>query len=303
MDFLPLLLPDFLLILAGWLLARFTALDRRIWEPTETLVYYCLFPVLLFQSIVRQPIDAGAASSLAGAGLLLGATGIALAYTLPLWPWIGRRVDRRLHAASAQVAFRFNSYIALALANRMAGADGLLNMAVLIGLGVPLANLGAVWPMARHANRGLARELARNPLIIATVAGLAANVLGLGIPTWMQASVERVGQSSLALGLMAAGAGMRLGSLARARQLAVQLLAIRHLAMPLVAAGLVGLFGLGPVQATTLLIFSAIPTSSAGYVLAARMGYDGSYVAGLVTLSTLLGLASLPLALQWLRPV
>jgi malonate transporter len=31
--------------------------------------------------------------------------------------------------------------------------------------------------------------------------------------------------------------------------------------------------------------------------LAARMGYDGSYVAGLVTLSTLLGMASLPLAL------
>jgi hypothetical protein len=36
-------------------------------------------------------------------------------------------------------------------------------------------------------------------------------------------------------------------------------------------------------------------------VLAARLGYNGPYVAGLVTLSTLLGLASLPFALGVLR--
>ncbi len=45
------------------------------------------------------------------------------------------------------------------------------------------------------------------------------------------------------------------------------------------------------------MIFSALPTASSCYVLAARMGYDGAYVAGLVTLSTLLGMLSLPLAL------
>ncbi|HAJ12035.1 MAG TPA: transporter, partial [Comamonadaceae bacterium] len=126
-----------------------------------------------FHSIIRSPIDLGAASSLATAGLLLATGGIAMAYSLPRWPWLGRRIDRRLHAASAQIGFRFNSFIALALASRLAGADGLLNIAVLIGLCVPLLNVGAVWPMARHANKGFVRELARNPLIIATVSGLA----------------------------------------------------------------------------------------------------------------------------------
>ena len=73
--------------------------------------------------------------------------------------------------ARAQIAFRFNSFIALALAERLAGARGLLLIAVLIGVCVPLFNVGAVWPMARHAQTGLARELLRNPLIIATAAG------------------------------------------------------------------------------------------------------------------------------------
>jgi hypothetical protein len=50
-----------------------------------------------------------------------------------------------------------------------------------------------------------------------------------------------------------------------------------------------------------LLIFSALPTSSSSYVLAVRMGYNGAYVAGLVTLSTVLGMASLPFALGVLR--
>ena len=50
-----------------------------------------------------------------------------------------------------------------------------------------------------------------------------------------------------------------------------------------------------------LLIFASMPTASSAYVLAARMGYNGAYVAGLVTLSTLLGMASLPFALGVLR--
>ena len=41
--------------------------------------------------------------------------------------------------------------------------------------------------------------------------------------------------------------------------------------------------------------------SGNAYVLAARMGYDGAYVAALVTLSTLLGMLSLPFALGILR--
>lgn len=296
-NFAQLLFPDFSLILCGYLVCRFTALNRSVWGQVESLVYFFLFPVLLFHSIVRSPLDLNAASGLMGAGLVLGLAGIALAYSLPHWPWIGRRLDVRLHAASAQVGFRFNSFIALALAEKVAGPQGLLMIAVLIGVCVPLFNVGAVWPMARHANKGLLRELARNPLIIGTASGLIANLLGFSMPVWLEPTVNRIGQASLALGLMAAGAGMQLGSLTQARTLSVLVLGTKHLAMPLMAWGLSRLFQLDPVQTSVLLMFSAVPTASSCYVLAARMGYDGPYVAGLVTVSTLLGMLSLPFAL------
>jgi len=300
-NYAQLLFPDFSLILCGYLLCRHTALNRTVWQQVESLVYFFLFPVLLFHSIVKSPLDLGAASSLIGAGLTLGVVGIALAYALPWLPLIGRHIDVREHAASAQVAFRFNSFIGLALAERLAGPQGLQLIAVLIGVCVPLFNVGAVWPMARHAQRGFFGELVRNPLIIGTASGLLANVLGLTIPAWLEPTVTRIGAASLALGLMAAGAGMQFGSLAQAKTLAASVLALRHLVLPLVALGLARAFGLNPVQSTMLLAFAGLPTASSCYVLAARMGYNGAYVAGLVTLSTLLGVVSLPFALGVLR--
>ncbi|MEO6016146.1 MAG: AEC family transporter [Polaromonas sp.] len=301
MNYAQLLFPDFSLIVCGYLVCRYTALNRTVWEQVESLVYYFLFPVLLFHSIVKSPLDLRAASSLISAGLLMGLAGIAMAYSLPHLPWLGKRIDTREHAASAQVAFRFNSFIGLALAERLAGPQGLQLIAVLIGVCVPLFNVAAVWPMARHAQRGFLGELARNPLILATATGLVANLLGFTLPVWLEPTVTRIGAASLALGLMAAGAGMQFGHLSQAKTLAVAVLTIRHFLLPLVAWGLAAGFGLSAVQTTILLAFSALPTASSAYVLAARMGYNGPYVAGLVTLSTLLGVASLPFALGMLR--
>ncbi|HEX2543530.1 MAG TPA: AEC family transporter [Ramlibacter sp.] len=301
MNFLQLLLPDFALILCGFLVCRYTALDRTVWEQVEALVYFFLFPVLLFHSIVRTPLDLAAASNLIAAGVLMGVSGIAMAYALPHLPGLRGRIDPREHAGAAQVAFRFNSYIGLALAERLAGPQGLQLIAVLIGVCVPLFNVGAVWPMARHSQTGLARALLRNPLIIATAAGLVANFAGFTIPKWLETTVSRVGGASLPLGLMAAGAGMQLAHLAQQKALTVGLLSIRHLLLPLVGAGLAWAFRLDAVQASVLIAFSALPTAASCYVLASRMGYNGPYVAGLVTLSTLLGMVSLPFALGVLR--
>jgi malonate transporter len=300
-NFAQLLIPDFSLILCGYLVCRHTALNRTVWQQVESLVYYFLFPVLLFQSIVKSPLDLAATSRLIAAGLLMALTSIGLSYSLPHLPWVGRHIDAREHAGSAQVAFRFNSFVGLALAERLAGPQGLLLIAVLIGFCVPLFNVAAVWPMARHGRTGLVGELLRNPLIIATVSGLAANLVGFSIPGWIEPAVTRIGAASLALGLMAAGAGMQFETLARAKTLAVGVLSIRHFFTPLVGMALARLFRLDGPQTAVLLAFSALPTASSAYVLAARMGYNGAYVAGLVTLSTLLALLSLPFALGVLR--
>ena len=287
------LLPDFSLIAIGWLLCRYTPLDRPLWDSVERLVYVVLFPVLLFGSIVRYPTSLDALLSLGGIGLAIVGGGVVLAALLRAWP----QRDASLHASGQQIAFRFNSYIALALSERLAGAQGLAWMAVLISTCVPLCNVAAVWPLARHGGHGYGRELARNPLIVATVAGLLANAVSLRLPDFAATTLQRIGNAALPLGLMAVGAGLRFGALREGPGLAASLLAIRHLVLPALAIVLVLWLQLPALQQAVIVAFAALPTAPSTYVLAVRMGGHGPYVAGLVTVSTLLAMPGLPLAL------
>ncbi len=289
-----LLLPDFLLIVCGFAICRYTPLNRTVWDATERLVYYLLFPVLLFNSIMRTPIQPATMAHLAGCGVTLVAVGIGLAYALAWFPG----VDARLHASGAQTAFRFNSYVALALSERLAGAPGVAAVAVLVSISVPMCNVAAVWPLARHGGHGYLRELMRNPLIIGTVSGLVGNLAGLQFPDPIAITMQRIGLAALPLGLMTVGAGLRFGALRESPGLATALLAIRHLAMPLTALALAAFVSLTPAQRIVIVTFGAMPTASSCYVLAARLGGHASFVAGLVTVSTLLGMLSIPLALS-----
>lgn len=292
-----LLLPDFALIVIGYALCRQTALNRSVWDGAERLVYYFLFPCLLFVAIVRNPVDASTGLPLATGALALTAIGIALALALAQWPG----VDARLHASAAQTAFRFNSYVALAMADRMGGAPGVAAMALIVSLVVPACNVAAVWPLARQGGQGYLRELVRNPLIIGTVSGLAFNLTGGTLPEPAMTTLSRIGQAALPIGLMAVGAGLQMGALREAPGLAATFLAIRHALLPLAGVALALTLGLPPLQQAILVAFAAMPTASSAYVLAVRMGGHGPFVAGIVTVSTLLAMVTLPLALGLLR--
>ena len=286
-----LLLPDFALILAGYLICHHTQLKRPVWEGAERLVYLVLFPALLFNSILRNPIALASALPLAAAGLGVVLMGVLLAYALRALPG----VDAHLHASGAQTAFRFNSYVALALAERLVGTAGVAWMALLISVCVPLCNVAAVWPLARHGGQHVLGELARNPLIIATGSGLLCNLMGVTLPDLASITLGRMGAAALPLGLMAVGAGLQLGALREGPRLAAALLLIRHALLPAWGLLLVLTLALPLGQQAVVMAFAALPTSSAAYVLAVRMGGHGGFVAGLITMSTLLAMPTLPL--------
>ncbi|MCR5882838.1 AEC family transporter [Rhizobacter sp. J219] len=231
------------------------------------------------RSVSRQP----------GWGVIL--CGVVLAFALKRWPG----VDAHLHASGAQIAFRFNSYVALALAERLGGSQGVASMALLIALCVPLANVAAVWSLARQGGHNYLREIARNPLIISTLAGLAANAAGVSFPEAVATTLQRIGVAALPIGLLAVGAGLRVGGLKKGPWLATTLLGIRHAVLPAVGLGLTLLLALSPEQRHIAVLFAAMPTASSAFVLASRMGGDGPYVAALVTASTLLGMVSIPI--------
>jgi malonate transporter len=307
------LLPDFTLILLGATLRRLLHLGDHFWSGVEKLVYFVLFPALLFNGLVRTRIDWSAAGPLIAvaaatmlAGMLLG-----LGARSPIFG-----LSPRAFASQHQCAFRFNSYIALAIAGSLYGSPGIAAMAIVVGVMVPPANMVAVFVLAHHGEQKVLRELARNPLIIGTVAGLLANVAGLQLPEVLLKLLARLGDGAVVLGLLAVGAGLRFGVLkvshgemasplgtaspsGTAPSLlhpgaAAYLLTVKLLAMPLVAWWLARVLELPPLYAHIVLVFAALPVASSAFILAQRMGGDGASVAWLISTSTLLAMVTLP---------
>lgn len=298
-----LLFPEIALIAIGWALYRSGRFSDAFWSGAERLVYFVLFPALLFGALVRNPVSIGASVPMLLAALGAFAAGVAAGFLAR--PALSASELR--FASGVQCAFRFNSYIALALALRLGGDSGLSLAALLVGVFVPPGNVAAVFALARHSGAGVARELVRNPLVIATVAGLTAKALGLHLPEPVDATLTRLGQAALGLGLILVGAGLRLerGAAADAAatrdgvRLAAWFGATKLLLMPLVALALAHLLALDPLARVIVVLFSAVPPAPAAYVLATRMGGDGRFVALLLTAYILASLATLPLWL-WL---
>ncbi len=285
-----LLLPDFVLILFGFMLNRITNWGRDFWGGLEKLIYFVLFPALLFNSIARQKLDFVAAAPALKTAVGTVLVGMLLAYAAK---WV-LKVDRTSYASSFQTAFRFNSYIGLAIAGRLHGEAGIAAFGIVIGIVVPLCNIASVWMLARNGESSVLKELVQNPLILATVGGVAYSVSGLPFPEFAQLLISRVGAASLACGLLAVGAALTFVDAGKNAKLIGYNTMIKLVAMPVVAISLAKYFGVAGIYFDMVVLFGALPTATTAYILAVRMGGDGPVVAQGVTVSTVLGMISIP---------
>ncbi len=291
-----LLIPDFALIFLGFSLARLANWGGHFWSGVEKMVYYLLFPALLFYTTSRTTFSFQTSGHFILVAVVATASGILLGWLAkPLF-----KVGPRIFESGVQTAFRFNSYIALALASRLAGEQGTALMALLIGFLVPVCNMAAIYALA-HNGKKLLPEIASNPLVLGTAAGVLCSLFQIPLHEALNATLSRLGNASIALGLLAVGAGMRLSALHEAKGIAGYFLAVKLLALPCIALGLGRYLELPALQLQIVVIFSALPTASSAYVLAARMGGNGALVAFLISASTLLSVITLPFWLSLTR--
>ena len=289
-----LLLPDFGLILLGWVLYRLLDVSAPFWSGLEKLVYFVLFPALLFNALARTHIDFGATAPLLVSGA--AAVGCGIVFGLLARPLFGQYGNA--FASRFQCAFRFNSYIGLAVLGKLHGAAGVSAMGLLIGAMVPLVNFAAVYMLARNGKLGLWREMVRNPLILATLAGFIFSLSGLTLPDPAAHFLGRLGEAAITLGLLAVGAALKLRGRSGSTVASCYLLAVKLLAVPAAALLLASSLGLRGVYFDTAVLFGALPTATSAYILAVRMGGDGPGVAWLISANTLAAMLTLPVWLS-----
>lgn len=291
-----LLFPDFLLIAAGALLRRWPSYAPAFWTGLERLIYYVLFPALLFRSLAGAPMGVADAWHYIVVGVACTLAGIALsALAVPLF-----RLPQPTFAASFQCAFRFNTYVILAVAARLGGPEALGLASLLVGVLVPVVNVAAVAALAHGRAMHLGRELARNPLLLACVAGITANAMQWRLPGLVDGIAEMLAHAALPMGLLAVGAALRLerGNLPPAALTWFH--AIKLVVMPALGYLLARQLALSPLETRVAVLVLAVPTAPSAYILAAQMGGDGRAAAWLISTGTLIAALTLPL---WLAIV
>lgn len=295
------LAPVFGLIAVGFLLKLFVFRSEAFWDPLEKLTYYVLFPALLVVSMARARVSGPVILPTAG---VLAATMFAVLLLLAvLRPAL--RMDGTAFSSVVQGSVRFNTYVGLAAAATLYGNQGTTLLAIVLALMIPLSNVISVIALTRHAGagasvKGTLVELATNPLILASLLGLIMSVTQTPMPPFLGPVLDSLGRASLALGLLAVGAGLSLGSLASGGMALALSIVLKLIVSPLIAYLGCRLAGLGSPATAVAVLFAALPPAPSAFILSRRLGGDHSLMAAIITVQTIFAAVTLPVILALL---
>ena len=143
------------------------------------------------------------------------------------------------------------------------------------------------------------RGLVRAPILYGVAAGILLAYSGVSLPGWAKATVDLIGNMTVPLMLLMLGSSLSLlkvGSFGRATIVSVIRIGLGAAVGILVA----WIFGLtGPMRAV-LILQCANPVAVYNYLFAQRWNNQPEEVAGVVVISTLLSILTIPFLLGWL---
>ncbi len=297
-------LPIFVLIFLGAALRRLGPFGEDFWRGAERLVYYVLFPPLLFTTLATADFAALAAGELALA-MVAGAVALMLALSL-LRPVLG--ITGPAFTSLAQGALRQNTYIGFSAAFALFGPEGLAAAAIWVAAVTPIANVYCIAALTRHGSgarpgvgRGaVTRAVAKNPLILASIAGAAFNLAGMALPPVLDEVLAILARGALPLGLLAVGAGLDFAAVRRGGRALPLAVVFKLAVLPLFVLAALQVFGISGLGATVALLIAGLPTAPSSYILARQLGGDARLLAGIIAVQTALSMVTLPLILTLL---
>ncbi|PTM60195.1 AEC family transporter [Phreatobacter oligotrophus] len=186
------------------------------------------------------------------------------------------------------------------------GEDAAFPIAMLLAVNLPITmSLATLMLEGTRAARGgalfakLGRGLATHPLIIAMVAGVACQALGVkpaGVPATM---LDMVAGTTIPLSLIALGLSLKTYGVRADVPVALMVCVLRLIVHPAIAFVVAHhVFGLPPAWTGTVVLFAAMPAGINAYLFAARYGQGVGIASTSVALSTLLSVFT---SILWLR--
>lgn len=284
------ILSIFFTMAVGYGAKRMLHLDKEHVGRFNTLAFYTLLPLMLFNNIYRSDIRGGFSP-----WCLLLALGVLGVLFVCTWAFIKRvEPENRRRGVMIQASFRSNFLLlGTPLIQELCPGADLGTVSVMLAIVIPCFNILAVVVLEtfRRSQIDLGKTLrgvVRNPLILASAAGLLANFSGLRLPEFLSGPVGQLGAAASPVALLLLGAQFEFRDVGIHRRNLTICSVLRLLVYPGVALPLAALAGLrGPEYAVLISMF-ATPTAVSSFSMAAQMGGDSDLAASAVTVTTML---------------
>lgn len=288
-------LPLMLCILLGYFLSRIGMIGEELRKGMNTLSFKVFLPFYLFNSVYTTDVS----SSFNGRLMLFCCLAMLcwFAVLMVLIPRLEPENPRR--GALIQGMFRSNfALFGLPMAESLCGAERMGPTSLMIGVCVPLVNVLAVITLetfrgGRPSVKKILTGIAKNPLIVSSLLGVAFNLLDIRLPSALSKTVTDLGRVATPLSLVALGASFTFASARKYRKHLLIGVSGKLVVCPLIMVTLSALIGLRAEMLVPVLIFFGAPTAVSSYPMAQQMDGDGDLAASLVVFTSALSILTI----------
>lgn len=287
-------IPMALMVGIGMLLRIVKLTDAPTMKKVDKLIFNVFMPMLSFYNIYKTDFTQLHNVSY----ILFGAFFVFLLFLGGMF-LVPKFVKPMPTAASlGQAIFRSNYLIfGAAVAESIYGAGNIGKLTLMSAVVVPMYNALAAVLLERARNssaspRKLLLAIAKNPTVIATVVGIAVNLIGMTVPDLILDVVQDLAGLTTPLSFLSIGVSLKLGSVANKRYL-VSGVALRLLIIPILIVPLAIFLGFRGQELCALMILFASPTAVSSYPMAVAMDADGDFAAQMVAYTTVLCLPTI----------
>lgn len=294
--------PVFALIALGYGLRRGQIPSYEFWQVNDKLVYWVLMPALLFYKSSTATYDFELVKSyavvIAGSFACAGLFALLTSYSM--------KMSGPVASSLLQGAARHNTFVALAIAEKLYGAEGLAIAALASAMLIPITNMtivpGVVLlvadPKQNNVAQAVLRDLVRNPLLIAVLLGVAAKFLWSAEIPVLHDMTRILGGAALPIMLLCVGASLRLEAISQSVSPIILAIVGKMIVFPVATFLIASNLGLTEMQIMVALLFAAVPTASSSYTVARQLGGDAPLMAAIVTIQTCLSFVTLPITIM-----
>nr|WP_255596771.1 AEC family transporter [Cognatishimia sp. MH4019] len=280
--------PVFLLAAVGFTWVKL-GFEYRV-EFVTRLAMTLSVPCLIFVALMQTEVDPQALAALSFASIVTYAIVTLLCAAVVL----ANGLDRRTYLAP--LTFGNTGNLGLPLALFAFGDTGLGYAVVVFAIMAIYSFTFGIWVVS---GGGSPLKVVKEPMVGATILGAIFLWQGWETPTFLTNTLDLIGQ--IAIPIMLITLGVAVARLRPGRLVQAVLLSTIKLLICAATAYLVGdWFALDPVALAVLVLQVATPVAVTSYLIAEKYGADSDAVAGLVVVSTLLSVISLPLLLAFL---